>query len=210
MSISNMSREILKWISKYIKKQLESQDSQTTSQEIAEIVNKAISSYNEVNKQTTEESNLYQTQIIQMLKDLTNKVDRLKSVLQKKEITERATQSTIQTFANGLHTSKKVNIENILKKDLEPEDNALNSKKLGNENIVDKNKNNGTPLHTSEVNNTNLESIGEKNQQSTTKRQIVVNTQNQEIKKLDLKTVMKGSRKTTNKLVDESLSGKQQ
>ena len=64
-----------------------------------------------------------------MLKDLTNKVDRLKSVLQKKEITERATQSTIQTFANGLHTSKKVNIENILKKDLEPEDNALNSKK---------------------------------------------------------------------------------
>ena len=69
--------------------------SQPTSQEIAEIVNKAISSYNEANKKNTKElnkqsmkeSNLYQTQMIQMLKDLTNKVGRLESIIisQKKE-----------------------------------------------------------------------------------------------------------------------------
>ena len=89
--------------------------SNSTNQEIAEIVNKAISSYNEinkqnieeinkqsveeinkrideVNKQNNEESKLYYIQIIQMFKDLTenvnklnNKVDRLESISQKKE-----------------------------------------------------------------------------------------------------------------------------
>ena len=224
--------------------------SQPTSQEIAEIVNKAISSYNETNKknieelnkqsieeiskkideankQTIEESNLYQTQIIQMFKDLienvnklNNKVDRLESVSQKKEMTEKATQSTIQTFANGLHSSKKVTIENISKKDLEcDEGNILNNKKLNSEDINKKKEdNNKTPLHTSEVNNTILEdTISEKNQQSTTKRQVVindpsidktrvVNEKNKNIdkpkvseshEKLYLKTIMKTSRKTT-------------
>lgn len=159
----------------------------------------------ETYQQTTEESKLYHTQIVQMFKDLieninklNNKVDRLDSILQKKEITERATQSTVQTFANGLHSSKKIYIKNILKKDLEPEENvSTNNKKLNSENIVDKNKNNETPLHSSEVNNTIFEGItSETNQRPTTKRQVVVNNQNQETKKLDLKTVMKASRKT--------------
>ena len=109
---------------------------QPTKQEIAEIVNKAISSYNEVNKQSMKESNLYHTQMIQMLKDLTNKVDRLENCAQK-EIVKTDTQSTFQTFANGSYSSKKVNIENILNKDLEcEEDSIIRNKTTQNDEVV--------------------------------------------------------------------------
>ena len=220
--ILKLENSIGEWIISYEKKLISKQLFQPTSQEITEILNKVISSHSEkykqtieeiikrigeANKQTIEKSNLYQTQTIQMFKDLienvnklNNKVDRLESISQKKEITEKATQSTVQIFANGLHSSKKIYINNILKEDLESEDNVStdNNKKLVNEKIVDKKGDNKTPLHTSEVSDTILEDItSKKNQQSTTKRQVVVNNQNQETKKLDLKTIMKASRETT-------------
>ena len=238
--ILELENSIGEWIVSYEKKLMSTKLFQPTSQEIAEIVNKAISSYNETNKknikelnkqsieelnkkidgsnkQNNKELNLYHTQIIQMLKDLTNKVDRLESISQKKEMADVAT----QTFVNGLCSSnKKVYVENILKKDLESEDNVLsnNNKKLGNENIINEEENNETPSHTSEVNDTILEDItSEKNQQSTTKRQVVIdgssidktrvaNEENKNIdnpkvnescEKLYLKTIMKTSRKTT-------------
>ena len=128
MSISNMSREILEWISKYIKKQLESQDSQPTKQEIAEIVNNAISSYNEtnkknieeLNKQNMKESDLYQTQIIQMFKDLienvnklNNKVDRLEGVVsQKIDIINKQENSEV-SGKFGIVRVTKVNMEDF-------------------------------------------------------------------------------------------------
>ena len=203
---------------------------QPTKKEIAEIVIEAISSYkksieelneqnieeirkkiDEANKQNSKEIGVYHTQMIQMFKDLienvnklNNKVDRLESISQKKEVADVAT----QTFANGLHSSnKKVYIENILKEDLESEDNVLtNNKKLNSADITNENKNNKTPLHTSRVNDTILEDItSEKNQQSTTKRQVVVNNQNQETKKPDLKTIMKISRETTIKKYKEKV-----
>ena len=153
--------------------------------------------------------------MIENVNKLNNKVDRLESISQKKEVADVAT----QTFANGLHSSnKKVYIENILKEDLESEDNVLtNNKKLNSADITNENKNNKTPLHTSRVNDTILEDItSEKSQQPLTRQVViddpsidkarVLNEENKNIdnskaneshKQLNLKTIMKTSRETT-------------
>ena len=85
---------------------------QPTKQEIAEIVNKAISSYNESTKQSMKESNLYQTQMIQMLKDLTNKVGRLENAIQKVEAIEESTQTLELT---NITSGENNNLNNFLK-----------------------------------------------------------------------------------------------
>lgn len=232
------------------------QDSQPTSQEITEILNKVISSHNEkykktieelnkqsieeiikrigeANKQTIEKSNLYQTQTIQMFKDLieninklNNKVDRLESVSQKKEMTEKATQSAVQTFTNGLHTSKNIYINNILKKDLECDEGNILTNKHNNTvgaEPIDNKKDKITP-QCSRADSTILEDVDKKGTCEETKiknkpltRQIVIdgssidkarvlNEENKNIdkpkaneshEKLNLKAIMKISRETT-------------
>ena len=182
--------------------------SNSTKQEITEILNKVISSHSEkykqtieeiikrigeANKQTIEKSNLYHTQTIQMFKDLieninklNNKVDRLESVSQKKEMTEKATQSAVQKFTNGLHTSKNIYINNILKEDLEcdKEDILINNKHntVGEEPIIINNKKDKITPQCSQVDNTVLEDVDKKdtceenklNQQQPLTRQIVI------------------------------------
>ena len=104
--------------------------------------------------------------LIENVNKLNNKVDRLESVSQKKEMTEKATQSSVvQTFTNGSHSSnKKVYIKNILKEDLEYDkgDILINKHNTVDEEPIINNKKDKITPQCLQADNTILEDIDKK------------------------------------------------